>query len=271
VENIFKFTVSYNNKPISTSIFDADFYNQSVRQNVNIKNLIPDIRRNLQKVLSTPTNRLNNNLYVGMDKDNNRVTLNVNDCLEQNLPSKFKHITNPNQSDSVYLTGKDINHEILMYYFELMNSKHTMYIVLKDNTSKPITKDNLLITENSIKDKKENKEYKFTSLKLVEILEEYQFKFSLFLNSNYIVEREFTVYNFNTASTLSKDFIDVISVIVKDIKQHLYKTDRNHIYDDGYLIEYHGLTIPQIRQLTPEERKKLLNSSYYHEEITNDE
>ena len=59
-KNYFKFSLSYRDKVVSERIFDADCYNPQIRQMVNIKDLVPEIRKVLQKVLSIPTQKLSN-------------------------------------------------------------------------------------------------------------------------------------------------------------------------------------------------------------------
>jgi len=261
--NFFKFCISYKNKTISESIFDADCYNQQTRQSVNIKNLVPDIRRSLQRVLSTPTQKLTNNFYVGVDHNNDKKTIMINDTLNKNISFRWKYLSRPHESNSTFIKGSDLNEKNLTAEYICMTQNQSFYIVMKDGSSKPLQKNAIKILQTGIVDTKEQKEYNFNQIKQLEIVVEYQFKFSLFLNNNYIIEREFTVYNYNPESILSKEFIDVTSLIVREIKEFIYKSDINQIYDDGYLMENHGLTIPQIRALTPEERKHLLKTSYH--------
>jgi hypothetical protein len=63
-KNYFKFLISYRNNVISESIFDADCYNPIVRQMVNIKELVPEIRKQLQKVFSTPAQKLSTTMQT---------------------------------------------------------------------------------------------------------------------------------------------------------------------------------------------------------------
>jgi hypothetical protein len=174
-------------------------------------------------------------------------------------------LSRPHETTSIYVKGADLNQENLTEKLKSMSQNQSFYLMMKDGSSKPIQKNCISIQSNCVKDSKEQKEYNFNQIKLLEIVEEYQFKFSLFLNNNYIIEREFTVYNYNPESILSKEFIDVVNLVVREIKSLIYTSDINQIYDDGYLMENHGLTIPQIRALTPEERKHLLKTSYHME------
>ena len=91
-KNYFKFSVSYRNNLIAERIFDADCYNPIIRQMVNIKDLVPEIRKVLQKIMSIPTQRLTNDYYVGFDKKNNPITIKIDDLRDEKLNHRFQYL-----------------------------------------------------------------------------------------------------------------------------------------------------------------------------------
>lgn len=83
-------------------------------------------------------------------------------------------------------------------------------------------------------------------------------KLGFYINNKPIVERVFYVDGFNPVARVSVDLIeevvDCTDLIFKEIKS----ADVNNMWDDYDLINIRGLTINQIRELTPQKRSELL-------------
>jgi hypothetical protein len=83
-------------------------------------------------------------------------------------------------------------------------------------------------------------------------------KMGLYINENPIVEREFFVDGFNPIAKNSIDLIEVVVDITDNISNKIKKNDIKNMWDDYDLINYLGLTINQIRELTSYKRDELL-------------
>lgn len=84
-------------------------------------------------------------------------------------------------------------------------------------------------------------------------------KLGLYINDNLIVEREFYVDNFNPVARWSMDVVDEVNYAVEMIEFNIRKKDINNIWDDYDLINGRGFNISQIRELSPQTRRKLLS------------
>jgi hypothetical protein len=185
-KNYFKFSVSYRNNIISERVFDADYYNTQV----NIKDLVPEIRKVLQKVLSIPNQRLSNEFYVGMNNDNKAVLI---DLLPKRHPVKEIYVSN-----NSYLKDRNINKVNIERTLKNINDKFMIVISLRDGSNELFYKKNILVDDNSIKDIQAKSNIPFENIKQIEFVEELLFDFSLHLNDNFIIQRKFTVFNFNS-------------------------------------------------------------------------
>lgn len=83
-------------------------------------------------------------------------------------------------------------------------------------------------------------------------------KMGFYINNNPIVERLFYVDNFNPVSRWSVDLLDVVIEITDTIGDKIKKNDIKNMWDDYDLINYRGLSINQIRELTPYKREEML-------------
>ena len=83
-------------------------------------------------------------------------------------------------------------------------------------------------------------------------------KVGLYINDNPIVEREFFVDGFNSVVKYSIDVIDLVTEISNVIEDKIKKSDIVNMWDDYDLINYRGLTIGQIRELTPYRRSEMI-------------
>ena len=253
-KNYFKFSVSYRNNIISERIFDAECYNPIVRQMVNIKELVPEIRKVLQKILSIPNQRLSNEFYVGMDGDNNSVNI---ELLPKRHPVKEIYVSN-----NTYLKDRNINRSNIERTLKNINDKFMIVISLKDGSNELYYKKNILVDDNSIKDVQAKSSILFENIKQIEFVEELLFDFSLYLNDNYIIQRKFTVFNFNPNSIYSEDFIKSVNEITHAIKNHIKKADIDAQYLDYEIMCKHEMAYNELKALTQEDKKKLLRMEY---------
>ncbi len=84
------------------------------------------------------------------------------------------------------------------------------------------------------------------------------FRFSFFINDNLVVERVFLVDGFNPDSRWSIDVVNAFNQICSDIVDHLKRVDIKNIWDDYDIISKFGITINAIRELSSEERGRML-------------
>ncbi len=97
---------------------------------------------------------------------------------------------------------------------------------------------------------------------------QYGFTYTLFINNNTIIERDFSIYDFNVASLLSSDLINVVNEWVYRIQDRIKKNDEQQMWDDYDLIKEYNLTSKVVRDLSEDERKrKLYSISRKHEAL----
>jgi hypothetical protein len=123
-------------------------------------------------------------------------------------------------------------------------------------------KKNIQILEDSIRDVQAKATIAFAKIKQIEFVEELQFDFSLYLNENYIIQRKFTVFNFNPDSILSEEFIRINNDICNSIKSHIKKADIDAQYLDYEIMTKHDMAFNDLKTLSQEEKKKLLKMDY---------
>lgn len=257
-KNHFKFSISYRGKVVSERIFDADYYNTQV----NIKDLVPEIRKVLQKVLSIPTQRLSNEYYVGLNKNNKPVTINIDDLRNEKLSHRFQYLKEKHKTTTSSIKDRNINKQTIENNLSKINDKYMIVVSLKDNSTELFYKANLQVLEDSIKDVKAKSSIPFTNIRQIEFVEELQFDFSLYLNDNYIIQRKFTVFNFNPDSILSEEFIKVNNDICNVIKRHIKKEDIKMQYADYEIMTKHEMSFNDLKLLSQEDKKKLIKMEY---------
>lgn len=84
-------------------------------------------------------------------------------------------------------------------------------------------------------------------------------KIGLYINDKPIVERVFYVDGFNPVARWSVDVVYTVRDIVDTIFEKIKKSDVKNMWDDYDLINLRGLTINQIRELTPLKRAEMLS------------
>ena len=83
-------------------------------------------------------------------------------------------------------------------------------------------------------------------------------KIGFYINDKTIVERLFYVDGFNPVARWSADLIDTIVEVTNTIFTKIKKNDINNMWDDYDLINIRGLSINQIRELSPAKRDEML-------------
>jgi len=83
-------------------------------------------------------------------------------------------------------------------------------------------------------------------------------KIGLYINDNPIVERLFYVDGFNPVARWSLDLTDSVIEITNTISEKIKRNDIKNMWDDYDLINYRGLSINQIRELSTSKREEML-------------
>lgn len=261
-KNYFKFTISYRDNVVSERIFDADFYHPLVRQTVNIKGLVPEIRKVLQKVLSIPTSKLTNKMYVGVGVDENPVNIQIDDLREKNLNYRFQYLKDKHKTNTSLIKDKNINKLSIEKNLNRINDKYMIVISLRDGSTELFYKKNIQLNEDSIFDVQAKSTISFANIRQIEFVEELQFDFALYLNDNYIIQRKFTVFNFNPDVFMSEEFMKINSEICNEIKNYIKKCDIENQYNDYEIVVKHGLSFADLKTLSQDEKKKLIKMEY---------
>lgn len=255
-KNYFKFSVSYRNNVITERIFDADCYNPIVRQMVNIKELVPEIRKVLQKILSLPNQRITKEMYVGVNHNEEEIFVDI-------YPKKFP-MKETYYSNNFYLKDKNISKEGLDRALKNITDKFMIVVSLRDGTNELFYKKNISISEDGITDIQAKSKTLFENIKQIEFVEELLFDFSLYLNDNYIIQRKFTVFNFNPNSIFSEEFIKSFTEICYAIKNHIKKADIDAQYLDYEIMCKHDMQYGDLKNISHEEKKKLLKIEFLY-------
>ena len=263
-KNYFKFSISYKNKPLSERIFDADCYTPFARQTVNIKELVPDIRKVLQKVFSIPTSKLKNNYYVGLNKENQPVTIQVDDLRDVKLNYRWQYLKDKHKTNTSSIKDKNINKATIENNLNKIDNTYMIVVSMKDNTTELFYKKNLDVSDDSLIDIQAKNTINFSKIKQIEFVEELQFDFCLYLNDNIIIKRKFTVFNFNPDAILSEEFIKISEDIKDIVIRHIKNADIEAQYLDFELMEKHDLSYNDIKNMSQEEKRKQLRTEYIY-------
>jgi hypothetical protein len=84
-------------------------------------------------------------------------------------------------------------------------------------------------------------------------------KIGFYLNDNTIFERYIYLNKYNPKTRFSSDIYYAVFDIVEDIKEKIKYDDIKHMWQDYDLINNYNLHITQVRELSKEERRNLLN------------
>ena len=83
-------------------------------------------------------------------------------------------------------------------------------------------------------------------------------KIGFYINDKPIAERMFYVDGFNPVARWSVDLIDEVVYVANTIKSKILNSDEKNMWDDYDLINMKGLSITQIRELSPSKREEML-------------
>jgi hypothetical protein len=83
-------------------------------------------------------------------------------------------------------------------------------------------------------------------------------KIGFYINDKTIVERLFYVDGFNPVARWSVDLIDAVVEVADTIFNQIKRNDISNMWDDYDLINIRGLSINQIRELSPAKRDEML-------------
>lgn len=86
-----------------------------------------------------------------------------------------------------------------------------------------------------------------------------EIKIGFYLNDNTILERYIYLNKYNPTTRFSAEIYTTVFEIVEDLKDKIKSDDINHMWEDYNLINKYNLHISQIRELSKEERRNLLN------------
>ena len=84
------------------------------------------------------------------------------------------------------------------------------------------------------------------------------FSFSLKLNDNFIIERNFKVLNFNHKAVYSTDIVERLNDWVDKIQSHILKADTRLMWEEYELVNRHNISYQDVRNLAPEKRELML-------------
>ena len=83
-------------------------------------------------------------------------------------------------------------------------------------------------------------------------------KIGFYINDKPIVERTFYVDGFNPVVRWSVELIDEVVSVTNTIRAKILNSDEKNMWDDYDLINIRGLSITQIRELSPSKREEML-------------
>ncbi len=86
-----------------------------------------------------------------------------------------------------------------------------------------------------------------------------KFRFVLYINNKHIIERNFSVYNYNPKVRFSVDLVDTFDEAVEKVKGYIKKKDLNNMWEEFTIMNNYNMTVDKIRVLSKEEREKLLS------------
>ncbi len=86
------------------------------------------------------------------------------------------------------------------------------------------------------------------------------FSYKLSINNNTIIEREFSVYNFNLSSVFSTNILQLVNEWVYRIQNRIKATDELQMWEDYDLIAEYNITSKEVRELSDVDRR---NKLYY--------
>jgi hypothetical protein len=84
------------------------------------------------------------------------------------------------------------------------------------------------------------------------------FKFGLYINNNTIIERVFSIRNFNRKAIFSTDIVDEIDYWVGAIQDHIKAKDIEYMWDDNLIMARFGYSSYDLKVMDPAKRAELV-------------
>lgn len=84
------------------------------------------------------------------------------------------------------------------------------------------------------------------------------FSFSLKLNDNFIIERNFKVVDFNPKSVYSLNIVERLDEWAEKIQTHIFKADTRLMWEEYELVNRYNISYQDVRNLAPEKRELML-------------
>lgn len=144
----------------------------------------------------------------------------------------------------------NVNGYNTLEYFKKMNKDYG-YSILDTPEEKTVTINKKVYNKEDNKSTIEEKIYKGVEVKI-----------GFYLNDKTIFERNVYVNRFNPKSRFSNEMYEVVYEIVDEIRDKIKNDDNNQMWEDFDLINNYNLHISQVRELSKEERSKLLYRAY---------
>jgi hypothetical protein len=83
------------------------------------------------------------------------------------------------------------------------------------------------------------------------------FKYILYYNDNYVIERNFCIKNYNPNARFSSDLTNYFDDIVQYIEAHIKQKDSDFMWGEYNIRNRHGFDIDTIRQFNAEQKEKM--------------
>jgi hypothetical protein len=85
-----------------------------------------------------------------------------------------------------------------------------------------------------------------------------EFKIGLYINDSPIIERVFSVYNYNPLTRMSVDLSDYLNEVTEEIETTIKRADENRMWEDYLIINHFNIDIKEVRSLSNQDRYKYL-------------
>jgi len=169
-----------------------------------------------------------------------RYSIDIRDILPRAI-TKLQKTLSRRGYDTGYGTGGNKGYDLYGYYQTMVNKYPKEY------------RDGMQYNPQSVSQQVEDNVTKETkTIRGVEC------KIGLYINDKPIVERIFYVDGFNPVARWSIEIVDAVSEISSTIRSKILRTDEKNMWDDYDLINIKGLSINQIRELSPSKREEML-------------
>jgi hypothetical protein len=83
------------------------------------------------------------------------------------------------------------------------------------------------------------------------------FKYVLYYNEHYVIERNFCIKNYNPNSRFSENLLNYFNDIVIYIESHIKQKDSDYMWGEYNIRNRHGFDIDTIRQFNAEQKEKM--------------